>query len=227
MNSALRLAAAIMVVALTACTTPPAAAPTTAKGTTAAGSALPPDQLLAAVQRAADQMDQTRDAAERTRLLTDATTSAQQCLAKAPDNGACQYAQAQVLGLSARERPLQAAALLKEMLASLAKAESADPGLDHAGPARLTAVVLLRALPWPLGPGDVDAAVVAAQRAVKRDPAYPPNLIALAQAQAKSDGAPQARATFAQAQAVLQTWPVDAERTQWQATVAQGLQQLQ
>jgi hypothetical protein len=227
MNSASRLAAAIVMVALAACTTPRSALPTTAHGTAAAGSALTPEQLLTAVQRNADQLDQTRDAAERARLLAEATTSAQQCLAKAPDNGACHYAQAQVLGLSARERPLQAAALLKDMLASLAKAEVAAPALDHAGPARLTAVVLLRAPPWPLGPGDVDAAVVAAQRAVKRDPAYPPNLIALAQAQARSDGAPQARITFAQAQAAAQAWPVDAERTQWQESVAQGLRQLQ
>jgi hypothetical protein len=227
MNTASRLAAAIVMATLAACTTPRSAVPTSAKGNAAAGTALTPDQLLAAVQRNADQLDQTRDAAERARLLADATTSAQQCLAKTPDNGTCHYAQAQVLGLSARERPLQAAALLKDMLASLAKAEAADPALDHAGPARLTAVVLLRAPPWPLGPGDVDAAVVAAQRAVKRDPAYPPNLIALAQAQAKSDGAPQARVTFARAQAAIEAWPADAERAPWQATVAQGLQQLQ
>jgi hypothetical protein len=227
MNSAARLAAVIAMVTLAACTTPRSAAPTTANGNSAAGTALTPDQLLTAVQRNADQLDQTRDAAERARLLAAATASAQQCLAKAPDNGACHYAQAQVLGLSARERPLQAAGLLKDMLASLAKAEVADPALDHAGPARLTAVVLLRAPPWPLGPGDVDAAVTAAQRAVKRDPAYPPNLIALAQAQAKSDGAPQARVTFARAQAAIQAWPADADRAPWQATVAQGLQQLQ
>jgi hypothetical protein len=227
MNAAPRAAAALVMVALAACTTPRSVTPRTQNGNAAAGTALTPDQLLAAVQRDADQLDQTKDAAERTRLLTDATTSARQCLAKAPDNGACHYAQAQVLGLSARERPLQAAAFLKDMLASLAKAESADPALDHAGPARLTAVVLLRAPPWPLGPGDVDAAVVAAQRAVQRDPAYLPNLIALAQAQAKSDGTPQARVTFARAQAATQAWPADAERIQWQAAIAQGLQQLQ
>jgi hypothetical protein len=223
----LRLAAGIGMLALAACMTPRTAVPTAAHGSAAALSALTPAELLAAVQHDADQMDQTKAADERARLLTDAMTSAQQCLARAPDNGACHYAQAQVLGLSARERPLQAAALLKDMLTSLAKAEVADAALDHAGPARLTAVVLLRAPPWPLGPGDVDAAVAAAQRAVKRDPAYPPNLIVLAQAQARSDGAPQARVTFARAQAAVQAWPVDAERTPWQATIAQGMQQLQ
>jgi hypothetical protein len=226
MNTA-RLSAGIVLLTLAACTTPRSAVPTGANGSAAALTTLTPAQLLAAVQHDADQLDQTKAAEERAQLLTDATTSAQQCLAKAPDDGACHYAQAQVLGLRARERPLQAAALLKDMLTNLAKAEAADPALDHAGPARLTAVVLLRAPPWPLGPGDVDAAVVAAQRAVKREPAYPPNLIVLAQAQAKSDGAPQARVTFARAQAAVQAWPVDAERTQWQVTVAQALQQLQ
>ena len=232
MNAALRRACALAVLALAACTAPrPASQP--AVGTGAAASS--PSQLLSAVQRDADQIDQSRDAAQRAQLLAAATASAQQCLAQAANDAACPYAQAQVQGLQARERPLQAAGLLKDMLTSLAKAEALDPALDHAGPARLTAVVLLRAPPWPLGPGDVDAGAEAAQRAVKRDPAYPPNLITLAQAQAKRDGAPAARDAVAKAQQAVQAWaggpgqtPAEAatDRAQWQRAVEQGLQDL-
>jgi hypothetical protein len=166
-------------------------------------------------------------AAERAQLLAAATASAQQCLARFPDSGACQYAQAQVQGLTARARPLEAPALLKGMLASLTKAEARDPALDHAGPARLAAIVLLRAPPWPLGPGDVDAALTAAQRAVQRDPAYPPNLITLGQAQARSVGAPPARATFVKAQQAAQVWAVAADRSKWQQDIEQALHDLQ
>jgi hypothetical protein len=195
-----------------------------------------PAQLLAAVQADAERIDHTQDGSARAQLLAAATASARQCLAQAPNDAPCPYAQAQVLGLTAREHPLEAPSLLKQMLASLTKAEALDAALDHAGPARLSAVVLLRAPPWPLGPGDVDAATAAAQRAVKRDPGYPPNLIALAQAQSKADGAPQARATFNLAQQAAQAWAgapnqspdaVAAERAQWLLAVQQGLKELQ
>jgi hypothetical protein len=192
-------------------------------------------QDLAAVERDADRIGQTQDPAGRRQLLAAAAANARQCLALAAGDGACHYAQAQVLGLTARERPLQADSLLKEMLASLAKAEALDPGLDHAGPARLSAVVLLRAPPWPLGPGDADAAVTAAQRAVQRDAAYPPNLITLGQAQARADGGPAARATFAKARLAIQAWTstadtaaqVAADRAHWEQQVEQALHELQ
>lgn len=224
MNAVRRAAALLTLLALGGCSLPRPATPPPAPSTVQ-GAALSPTQLLAGVQRDADRIDQATDSAERARLLVAATDDARQCLAQAPDDAACWYAQAQVQGLSAREHPLEAASLLKQMLANLAKADTLDPALDHAGPARLTAVVLLRAPPWPLGPGDVDAAKAAAQRAVKREPAYPPNLITLGQAQAKADGAPAARATFNQAQQALRVW--DGAPAQWQRAVDQGLKDLQ
>ncbi len=188
------------------------------------------------MQRASDRIDHSEDSAERTRLLATATADARQCVAQAPDNGACHYAQAQVLGLTAREYPGEALSALKQMLASLKRAEALDPAFDHAGPARLSAVVLLRAPGWPLGPGDPDAAVMAAQRAVARDPAYPPNLITLAQAQAKTDTPAPARATFENARRAVQAWmgagtdtpaEVATDRAQWQRDIEQGLHALQ
>jgi hypothetical protein len=233
MNASLRGLAVLTALALASCATTRTAQPPSA-GAAAVGT-MSPVQLLAAVQRDADGIDQTTDPAQRTQLLAAATASARQCLAQAPETGACQYAQAQVQGLSARARPLEAPSQLKDMLASLAKAEARDPGLDHAGPARLAAVVLLRAPPWPLGPGDVDAAVTAAQRAVQCQPDYPPNLITLGQAQAKSESTAPARATFAKAQQALQSWTgaasdqpaaVAADRAKWQLQVERGLHDL-
>jgi tetratricopeptide (TPR) repeat protein len=223
-----RAFALLTVLALAACASPRPATPPPATGAVP----LPTSELVAAVQRDADRIDHSQNAAERTQLLTTATASAQQCLAQAPDDGACHYVQAQVLGLQARERPLQAASLLKEMLTHLTRAEALDPGFDHAGPARLSAVVLLRAPGWPLGPGDPDAAVAAAQRAVARDPGYPPNLITLAQAQGKTDATDQSRATFEQARLAIQAWTaaptaITTDPAQWQRDVEQGLHDLQ
>jgi hypothetical protein len=227
--TAARAAALLSMLALGACALPqPAPQP--------AGSLLTPPQLVAAVQSATDRIDHSQDAAERARLLATATLNARQCVALAPDSGACHYAQAQVLGLTARERPVQAPSALKAMLASLGRAEALDPGFDHAGPARLSAVVLLRAPGWPLGPGDPDAAVMAAQRAVARDPDYPPNLITLAQAQAKTEATAPAHASFEKARLAVQAWmgtqaetpaEVAAERAQWQHDIEHGLHDLQ
>jgi hypothetical protein len=227
MSSLTRAGALLAVLALCACTVPRPAIQAPANGAVA----LPPTQLIAAVQADTERIDHSQDPAERTRLLATATANAQQCLAAAADNGGCHYAWAQVLGLTARERPVQAVSLLKEMLASLKQAEALDPDFDHAGPARLSAVVLLRAPGWPLGPGDADAAVIAAQRAVERDPGYPPNLITLAQAQAKSEATAKARATYEKARLAIPAWNGEsaepaADRGEWQHEVEQGLHDL-
>ncbi len=227
MNASLRCIALLAVLALCACVAPRLTTPPPAAG----AAVLTPAQLIAAVQADTDRLEHSKDAAARSRLLATATANAQQCLAQAPDNGACHYVWAQVLGLTARERTLQAAALLKEMLANLKQAEALDPAFDHSGPARLTATVLLRAPGWPLGPGDADAALVAAQRAVDRDAAYPPNLITLAQAQAKSEASAQARATYEKARLAVPAWNGDtpdlaAARARWQQDLEQGLHEL-
>ena len=236
MNATLRLGAVLTALALVSCAALHPVHPPATGGAAVSGG-LSAAELLAAVQRDADGIDQSTDSAQRSALLVAATASARQCLAQFPAAAACAYAQAQVQGLTARATPLAAPSLLKEMLASLTKVEAQDPGLDHAGPARLSAIVLLRAPPWPLGPGDVDAAVTAAQRAVKREPTYPPNLIALGQAQAKAVGTAAARATFASAQQAVQAWTgamtsdqpaaVAADRARWQLQVEQGLHDLQ
>ncbi|MEJ0005862.1 MAG: hypothetical protein WDM77_05605 [Steroidobacteraceae bacterium] len=228
MSVPLRVALLLTAAALCACTLPHSAPGPPANGTVV----LPSPQLIAAVQRDTDRIDQSTDSTERTRLLATATTNAQQCIAQTPQNGDCHYVWAKVLGLTARERPVQAVALLKEMLANLTRAEALNPAFDHAGPAAVKCrgyCCVPRVGRW--GPGDADAAVLAAQRALDRDPAYPPNLITLAQAQAKSDARDAARATFVKAGVAVAAWPaVTAEETAgraaWQHEVDQGIQDL-
>jgi hypothetical protein len=118
----------------------------------------------------------------------------------------------------------RAGELLNKMLGDLASAEAADPDYDQAGPARVRALVLIRAPGWPLGPGDADAGLAAARRAVTLRPQYPPNLLALAEALAKTGDADGARENYARARDAAQTLPAAADRDDWLRQADQGLQ---
>lgn len=109
------------------------------------------------------------------------------------------------------------------MLDSLTRAESIDPGYDHAGPARVRALVLIRAPGWPLGPGDVDAGLQAARSAVAREPAYPPNLLVLGEALAKSGDANAALDAYRRALDAAQAQPDSPERAKWVREAGEGL----
>ena len=71
----------------------------------------------------------------------------------------------------------------------LRRAARADPSIDHAGPHRLLAIVLLRAPSWPLGPGNPEAALPEAQTAVRLAPDFAPNQLALGEALRKNERA--------------------------------------
>jgi pimeloyl-ACP methyl ester carboxylesterase len=109
------------------------------------------------------------------------------------------------------------------MLDNLARAEAADPNYDEAGPARVRALVLIRAPGWPLGPGDAEAGLVAARRAVTLRPLYPPNLLALAEALAKSGDSSGASENYARAHDVALELPAAADRDEWLREADQGL----
>ena len=144
-----------------------------------------PAYMLSVVQADSDLIDSERLPSARVRLVADAQGQAERCLTLAPQDGQCHYARGIVYGLAAREEPLKAGLLLQSMLASLARAESLAPTLDHAGPARLQAIVLLRAPSWPLGPGDNEAALEAAKRALALEPDWPANQALLQETQRK------------------------------------------
>jgi hypothetical protein len=179
---------------------------------------------IAQILADAHQSEHEVDAAVRGQLAADASSQAEACLATEPRAGACLYGHAIALGLETRAHPVHAGESLKRMLADLDAAEAADPGFDEAGPARVRALVLTRAPGWPLGPGDPAAGVVAARRAAELRPQYPPNLLALAEALAKSGDAAGGRVTYRQARDAAAALPPSSGRDEWLREADQALQ---
>jgi hypothetical protein len=206
---------AALAVSVVACKAPlrPATAP----------SSLSVDELVAAIEADARRSDTETDPQIRARLAEDAVRDAEGCIAREPQSAACLYYRAIALGLDARAHPLHASEALKSMLASLDGAEAADPAYDHAGPARVKALVLTRAPGWPLGPGDAEAALAAARRAAATAPNYPPNVLAVAEAQAKNGDTGGARASYAHARELSQALPPGPDRDGWVREAEQGM----
>ncbi len=202
---------------------PAAQAPTPGAATQAPAAAQSVADLAAAVQADARRADRESDANARTRLADAAGRDADACLARAPQAGACLYSRALALGLAARTHPVQAGELLKRMLEALSAADAADPEYDDAGPARVRALVLTRSPGWPLGPGDPQAAVTAARRAVSLRPQFPPNALALGEALAKSGDAPAAADSFARARDLVLALPASDDRDDWLRDAQRGL----
>jgi hypothetical protein len=110
------------------------------------------------------------------------------------------------------------------MLAALSDADAVDPGYDNAGPARVRALVLIRAPGWPLGPGDDEAGLRAAQRAVELRPQYPPNQLALAEALDRTGNPAGAREAYARARDAARVLPMSPDRDDWIREADQALQ---
>jgi hypothetical protein len=182
------------------------------------------EELAAAINSSAARSEHDPDPAMREQLSAQAGRDAAACLALAPRSVACLYGQAIALGLEARAHPTRAAAVLTRMLAALSDAEAVDPDYDNAGPARVRALVLVRAPGWPLGPGDDDAGLIAARRAVELRPRYPPNLLALAEALDRTGNPVGAREAYARARDAAQALPVSPDRDDWIREADQALQ---
>ena len=200
-------------------TTPPlrpAAATVVAQPDSVAG-------LAAGIRTDSQRSERESDSRARGELASDAASKAEACLAREPQAAACLYGRAVAFGLEARAHPARAGELLNDMLANLTRAEAADPGYDEAGPARVRALVLLKAPGWPLGPGDADAGLVAARRAATLRPKYPPNQLALAEALAKTGDAYGAQRTYALAREAALAFPDSEERADWVREADRGL----
>ena len=215
MRRILSVAAAALL--LTACRAP-------AVRSTAPAASMSVEQLAAAVAEDARRSDAEADAKIRERLAADAGRDAQACLERAPREAACLYYHAIALGLEARAHPLRAGEALKSMLDALAGAAAADAGIDEAGPARVKALVLIKAPAWPLGPGDAEAGLASARGAVSLRPQYPPNVLALAEALAKTGDIRGAREAYGRARELCQALPPSPDRDDWlrQAVQAPG-----
>jgi hypothetical protein len=193
---------------------------------TASAASMSVEQLAAAVAEAARRSDAETDVKIREQLAADASRDAQGCLERAPQAAACLYYHAIALGLEARAHPLRAGEALKSMLDALAGAEAADAQIDEAGPARVKALVLVKAPAWPLGPGDPEAGLASARRAVALKPLYPPNALALAEALAKTGDSRGAREAYGRARELSQPLPSSGDRDDWLRQAEQGLGKL-
>jgi hypothetical protein len=181
------------------------------------------EELSAAIAADAQRSERGSDSKLRADLAEDAVRNAEACLARDPHAVSCLYGHAVALGLEARAHPTRASELLNSMLASLRSAEAADPNFDQAGPARVRALVLIRAPGWPLGPGDPDEGLAAARRAVALQAQYPPNILALAEALAKTGDPAGAQESYAQARKLAAASPPSADRDDWLRQADEGL----
>jgi hypothetical protein len=88
-------------------------------------------------------------------------------------------------------------------------------------------MVYLRAPGWPTGPGDPDLGLEHARKAVKLDPAFPPNLLVLGEALAAIDDVAGSREAYRSAlQAALEAERAgDPDAAEWarQAEEAGGM----
>jgi hypothetical protein len=213
------LSAAAAALLLTACKAP-------ALRSTAPATSMTVEQLAAAIAEDARRSDTETDAKIRAQLAADAGRDAQACLERAPQAAACLYYQGIALGLEARAHPLRAGEALKGMLDALTGAEAADAQIDEAGPARVKALVLIKAPAWPLGPGDPESGLASARRAVALKPQYPPNVLALAEALAKTGDGRGARGAYGRARDLSQALPPSQDRDDWLRQAGQGLGRL-
>ena len=215
-----RLACTLALLPLAACTLParkPAAVPATH-----ASSA----ELAAAIAADASKSDHESDPQLRADLAAAASRDADACIAQAPREVGCLFGRGIALGLEARAHPARASATLNDMLSSLAQAESVDATYADAGPARVQALVWIRAPGWPLGPGDPERGLAAAKRAAALRPQYPPNWLALAEAQSKTGATADARASYLCAREVAGALPDTPDRADWLQQVQQGVSHL-
>lgn len=183
-------------------------------------------ELAAAIDRDAHQSEHESDPKIRSELAAAAHRDADACIGMAPQDVGCLFGSGVAMGLEARAHPTRAA-ILNDMLATLARAEAIDPSYDDAGPARVQALVLTRAPGWPLGPGDPERGLAAAMRAVALRPAYPPNWLAQGDAQAKLGSVSDARVSYARARDAANKMPDTPDRADWLREAEQGLSRLQ
>jgi len=140
------------------------------------------DHGVVALLRAMRAMSFRIEREHRSDLVSEQVQLGQWCRRHAPTNGECDYRLAIALGQQARERSSTAKDAIGKMVDLLHHAIVTVPRIDNAGPHRVLALVLLHAPAWPLGPGDLDAAVDEARAAVAMFPDAPDNQRVLAEA---------------------------------------------
>jgi tetratricopeptide (TPR) repeat protein len=166
-----------------------------------AARAMPDDPrgFAGAIRAKAFRIGREKDGGAKGRLAQESVAVGQLCGEKNPGSPVCDYWLAAALGLQARERSSTAHDALPHIVDLLRRAAAKDELVDHGGPHRLLAVVLMRAPGWPLGPGDADAALPQAEAAVRVDAEYPPNQLALGEALKKNGKDDDAKVAYSEA----------------------------
>jgi tetratricopeptide (TPR) repeat protein len=160
--------------------------------------------------------DHELDAAGRQDAATLAVQAAQWCGRIAPALPACDYWLGAGLGVQARERPATGLSALPRITQAFKNAAAGDPSLDHSGPDRALALLYVRAPGWPAGPGDPDLGLEHARKAVDREPDYPPNLLALAEALAATGDGGGSRETYRRGLELARTLAAtDLDASEW------------
>jgi len=186
------------------------------------------ESIVGAVRARIWLADQADDTEVRKQQATMAVQTAQWCDPRAPGSPVCAYWLGAALGVQARERRATALDALKRIVALFEHAAESAPELEHSGPDRALALVYLRAPGWPTGVGDPDLGLEHAERAVAREPDFPPNQLALAEALEAVEDEEQARVAYrtARRQAAELAEDGDPDAAEWVATASKGLERL-
>ena len=116
----------------------------------------------------------------------------------AADDAEAAYVYALNLGLYVRARGMTAVGRLSELVARLRLAGQ-QPALDEGGPLRVLGLLYVKAPGWPMGPGDLEAALDLLRRGVRDFPDHPLNHLYLAYALVDAGQRTQARAELTRA----------------------------
>jgi len=138
----------------------------------------------------------------------------------AADDAEAAYVHALNLGLYVRARGMMAVGRLSELVARLRLAGQ-QPALDEGGPLRVLGLLYVKAPGWPVGPGDLEAALELLRQAVRDFPDHPLNHLYLAYALVDAGERTQAHAELARARDLCRSERFGEWAARWRDEAAQ------
>jgi hypothetical protein len=132
------------------------------------------------------------------------------------DDPEAAYLRALNLGLYVRTKGMTALGRLSELV-RLLQVAGTKPEQDEGGPWRVLGLLYVRAPAWPVGPGDVDAAVDLLKRTASDYPQHPLNHLYLAEALKESGDHAGARYEIGQARALCSEERFGEWASRWRA----------
>ena len=141
---------------------------------------------------------------QRLPLGRDAVRHAERMIELRPDRVEGHYFRAGSLGLVLQHDPSAGLKRLPEVVASLERAIEINGRFYRAAPHLALGAILLKAPPFPTGPGDLDAALENLEQAVKLAPRWPENWLWLADAKLADGDLAGAKQDAKRAQVLLE-----------------------